>query len=84
MPGRDTVPPSPSPFWRYGGTAVRRIGGSADRGNGAALRAVADAFGVPRRTVSQVTGATSRGKVIAIDPAPVGAAGTLATLRGDA
>lgn len=36
----------------------------------AALRAVADAFGVRRRDVTLVAGATSRGKVVQIDADP--------------
>lgn len=36
----------------------------------AALRAVADAFGVRRRDVALVTGATSRDKVVEIDADP--------------
>ena len=40
---------------------ARPAGGAATQ---AALRAVAKAFGVPRRDVTLVTGATSRDKVI--------------------
>lgn len=36
----------------------------------AALRAVADAFGVRRRDVTLVTGATSRDKVVEVDADP--------------
>lgn len=48
----------------------------------AALRAVADAFGVRRRDVTLVTGATSRDKVVEIDADPAGAAGRRDTLLG--
>jgi uncharacterized protein (TIGR00251 family) len=43
--------------------AARAVDGKATE---AALRAVADAFGVPRRAVSLVTGATSRDKLVEI------------------
>jgi uncharacterized protein len=43
----------------------------------AALRAVADAFGVRRRDVTLVTGATSRDKVVEVDGDP----GALAARR---
>ena len=43
----------------------------------AALRAVADAFGVKRRDVTLVAGATSRDKVVEVDGDP----GTLAARR---
>jgi uncharacterized protein YggU (UPF0235/DUF167 family) len=39
----------------------------------AVLRAVADAFGVPRRTVSLITGATARDKVVGVETAGEGA-----------
>ena len=42
---------------------ARSAGGAATQ---AALRAVAEAFGVPRRDVTLVTGATSRDKVIEV------------------
>jgi uncharacterized protein YggU (UPF0235/DUF167 family) len=50
----------------------------------AALRAVADAFGVRRRDVTLVTGATSRDKVveIAADPAAVGTCRDMLLGRG--
>lgn len=52
------------------------------RATEAALRAVAGALGVRRRDVRLVTGATSREKVVAVDPAAApGAAGRLAALR---
>lgn len=53
---------------------ARAVDGKATE---AALRAVADAFGVKRRDVTLVTGATSRDKVVDID----GDAGTLAARR---
>lgn len=43
---------------------ARAVDGKATE---AALRAVAEAFGVRRRDVSLVTGATSRDKVVEID-----------------
>jgi uncharacterized protein len=50
----------------------------------AALRAVADAFGVRRRDVTLVTGVTSRDKVveIAADPAAVGTCRDMLLGRG--
>lgn len=45
---------------------ARAVDGKATE---AALRAVADAFGVRRRQVTLVTGATSRDKVVDIDGA---------------
>ena len=47
--------------------AARAVDGKATE---AALRAVADAFGVRRRDVTLVTGATSRDKVVDIDGDP--------------
>lgn len=46
----------------------------------AALRAVADAFGVRRRDVTLVTGATSRDKVVEIDDDPASVAERRQTL----
>jgi uncharacterized protein len=61
---------------RYGDAIVVAVSPRAVDGKAteAALRAVADAFGVRRRDVTLVTGATSRDKVveIAADPAAVG------------
>lgn len=48
----------------------------------AALRAVADAFGVRRRDVTLVTGATSRDKVVEIVADPAEAAGRRDMLLG--
>ena len=50
---------------------ARPAGGAATE---AALRAVAGAFGVPRRHITLVTGATSRDKVIEVagPPGPLG------------
>jgi uncharacterized protein YggU (UPF0235/DUF167 family) len=53
---------------------ARAVDGKATE---AALRAVADAFGVKRRAVTLVTGATSRDKVVEVD----GDAGALAARR---
>jgi uncharacterized protein len=49
---------------------ARPAGGAATQ---AVLRAVAEAFGVPRREVTLVTGATSRDKIIEVagPPAPL-------------
>ena len=49
---------------------ARPAGGAATQ---AVLRAVAEAFGVPRRDVTLVTGATSRNRVIEVggSPAPL-------------
>lgn len=53
----------------HDGALVVRVVEPADRGRAtaAALRAVADALGVPRRSVALVRGATSRRKVVAVD-----------------
>lgn len=48
----------------------------------AALRAVAEAFGVRRRDVSLVTGATSRDKVVEIDGAAADLSGRRDSLLG--
>jgi len=48
----------------------------------AALRAVAEAFGVRRRDVSLVMGATSRDKLVEIDGDPPGLAGRRDSLLG--
>ena len=54
-------------------------GGAATQ---AVLRAVAEAFGVPRRDVTLVTGATSRDKVIEIAGPPAPLARRLGELLG--
>lgn len=53
----------------YGGALLVRVVEPADRGRAtaAALRAVAEALGVPRRSVTLVAGATSRRKTVAVD-----------------
>ncbi|MHB8246726.1 MAG: DUF167 domain-containing protein [Acidimicrobiales bacterium] len=53
----------------YDGALVVRVVEPAEGGRAteAALRAVANAFGVPRRSVTLVRGANSRRKVVAID-----------------
>jgi uncharacterized protein len=58
---------------------ARAVDGKATE---AALRAVADAFGVRRRDVSLVTGATSRDKVVEIDGDATGLAGRRDSLLG--
>jgi uncharacterized protein (TIGR00251 family) len=58
---------------------ARAVDGKATE---AALRAVAEAFGVPRRDVSLVTGATSRRKVIEIDGSQAGLAARRDELLG--
>ena len=60
---------------------ARAVDGKATE---AALRAVAAAFGVRRRDVSLVTGATSRDKVVEIDDAAVGVASRRDSLLGPA
>ena len=64
---------------RRGGALVVAVNARAVDGKAteAALRAVADAFGVKRRDVTLVAGAASRDKVIDID----GEAGALAERR---
>jgi uncharacterized protein YggU (UPF0235/DUF167 family) len=53
----------------YGGALIVRVVEPADAGRAtdAALRAVANAFAVPRGSVTLVRGATSRRKLIQID-----------------
>lgn len=58
---------------------ARAVDGKATE---AALRAVADAFGVRRRQVTLVTGATSRDKVVDIDGAGDELSARRATLLG--
>ncbi len=60
--------------------AARAVDGAATE---AALAAVAGAFGVRRRAVTLVSGATARDKVVAVDaPADVVAARLADLLRG--
>jgi uncharacterized protein YggU (UPF0235/DUF167 family) len=58
----------------HDGALVVRVVEPADRGRAtaAALRAVADALGVPPRSVTLVRGAASRRKVVAVDVAGAG------------
>jgi uncharacterized protein len=58
---------------------ARAVDGKATE---AALRAVAAAFGVSRRDVSLVTGATSRDKVVEVDGAAAGVASRRDSLLG--
>ena len=58
---------------------ARPAGGAATQ---AVLRAVAEAFGVPRRDVTLVTGATSRDKVIEVAGPAVPLARRLGELLG--
>jgi len=60
--------------------AARAVDGKATE---AALRAVAAAFGVRRRDVTLVTGATSRDKVVEIDGDADDLAARRGTLLGD-
>jgi uncharacterized protein len=55
----------------HDGALLVRVAEPADRGRAtaAALRAVADALEVPRRSVTLVRGATSRRKVVEVDVA---------------
>ena len=57
---------------RYGDALVVTVTARAVDGKAteAALRAVADAFGVPRRDVALVAGATSRDKIIELAGPP--------------
>lgn len=52
------------------------------RATAAALRAVAAALGVPRSSVSLLTGATSRDKVLLVADPPADLGALLAALRG--
>ena len=61
--------------------AARAVDGKATE---AALRAVAEAFGVPRRDVGLVTGATSRTKLVEIDGDEAALTGRRDVLLGDA
>jgi uncharacterized protein YggU (UPF0235/DUF167 family) len=57
----------------HAGALVVRVTAPAEHGKAtaAALDALADALSLPRRTVTLVTGATSRRKIVAIDlPGP--------------
>lgn len=60
---------------------ARAVDGAATE---AALRAVADEFGVRRSTVDLLTGRTSRDKVIVVDPAPADLAQRVAAARDGA
>jgi uncharacterized protein YggU (UPF0235/DUF167 family) len=57
--------------------AARAVDGKATE---AALRAVAQALGVPRRAVTLVVGAASRDKVVAVAEPPADVPGRLAAL----
>lgn len=59
---------------------ARAVDGAATE---AALAAVADAFGVRRRHVQLVSGATSRDKVVEVDAGPGGEERLAALLDGD-
>ena len=64
---------------RHGDALVRAVEGKATE---AVLRAVADAFAVPRRDVVLVTGRTSRDKIVDISGVPDDLGRRLATLLG--
>lgn len=80
------------------GSSRNRVGGRHDealvvavtapavdgRATAACLSAVADAFGVPARRVSLVSGAASRTKLLEIEVDPEAGAGRLAELLGPA
>ena len=68
----------------HGGALVVRVVEPADKGRAtaAALKAVADELGVPRRCVKLVSGATSRRKLIDINCAPDDSARVTASLAG--
>ncbi len=57
---------------------ARAVDGKA---TAAALTAVAEAFGVGRRSVTLASGATSRTKIVTIDPAPAGLYDRLSDLK---
>ena len=59
--------------------AARAVDGKATQ---AALRALAEALGLPRSRLSLVTGATSRTKVVAVEDPPGDLAARVAALRG--
>jgi uncharacterized protein (TIGR00251 family) len=59
--------------------SARAVDGKATE---AALRAVAEAFGVPRRDITLVTGATRRHKVVEISGEQAGLAGRRDALLG--
>jgi uncharacterized protein YggU (UPF0235/DUF167 family) len=59
--------------------AARAVDGKATE---AALRAVAQALGVPRRAVTLVAGASSRDKVVAVAGPPAAVPALLAELLG--
>jgi uncharacterized protein (TIGR00251 family) len=69
---------------RHGDALVVAVTARAVEGKAteAALRAVADAFAVPRRDVVLVTGRTSRDKIVDISGAPDDLARRLAALIG--
>ncbi len=60
---------------------ARAVDGAATE---AAMRAVADAFGVRRATVELITGHTSRDKVFAVESAPADLAARIDALRDGA
>jgi uncharacterized protein (TIGR00251 family) len=69
---------------RHGDALVVAVTARAVEGKAteAALRAVADAFAVPRRDVVLVTGRTSRDKIVDISGDPADLARRLAALTG--
>jgi uncharacterized protein YggU (UPF0235/DUF167 family) len=69
---------------RYGDALVVAVSARAVDGKAteAALRAVADAFGLPRRDVTLITGATSRDKILEITGATADMARRLEVLLG--
>ena len=75
------------PGGAYGGDGAlivavqeRAVDGKATE---AALRAVAQALGVPRRSVALVAGASSRDKLVSVEAPPNGLIGRLSALRKD-
>jgi len=71
---------------RYGPALVVRVAAPAvdGRATAAVLRAVAQALGVRPAAVTLHQGATSRDKVLAVQPAPAGLADRLTALLGGA
>lgn len=76
--------PRPGVGGERAGALVVRVSARAVDGQAteAALRAVADAFGVRRGAVTLISGATSRAKIIEVDGADLGTLSRLLELTG--
>jgi Uncharacterised ACR, YggU family COG1872 len=66
---------------RAGERRERISGHTRGRATEAALRALAEALGVPRRSLTLVAGATGRDKLVAVQTPPNGLIGRLSALR---